>query len=156
MVQYVTGISTLPNPMLLSTRSAVVYGKRIAFTNPPQEIPLPAPLQPPLPLLGEPLQAYASRSDISAYVGVPLVVVIACKPEVLRLVCCDCNTFSLPLALGYRLRVSDLHFPKDLRLLYKLDSFGGLLRMVRRLFRPEKFLNTWLRRFLSVLQLRRI
>jgi hypothetical protein len=45
--------------------------------------------------------------------------------EALRLVCCDCHTFSLPPALGCRLRVSDPHLPKDLRLLYKLDSFGG-------------------------------
>jgi hypothetical protein len=45
--------------------------------------------------------------------------------EALCLVFCDRNTFSLPPALGCRLRVSDPHLPKDLRLLYILDGFGG-------------------------------
>jgi hypothetical protein len=38
---------------------------------------------------------------------------------------CDYDTYSLPLALGCCLRVCDPYLPKDLRLLYKLDSFGG-------------------------------
>ena len=33
-----------------------------------------------------------------------------------------------PPALGCRLRVSDPHLPKNLRLLYKLDGFGGYSR----------------------------
>jgi hypothetical protein len=45
--------------------------------------------------------------------------------EAFCLVCCDCNTFSLPLALSYRLRVSNPYLPKDLPLLYKLDSFSS-------------------------------
>ena len=45
--------------------------------------------------------------------------------EALCLVFCGPNTYSLPPALGCRLRVSDPHLPKDLRLLYKLDGFGG-------------------------------
>jgi hypothetical protein len=35
------------------------------------------------------------------------------------------NTYNLPLALSYRLRIYNPYLPKDLRLLYKLDSFSS-------------------------------
>ena len=38
---------------------------------------------------------------------------------------CGRDTYSLPPALGCRLRVFDPNMPKDLRLFYKLDGFGG-------------------------------
>jgi hypothetical protein len=85
------------------------------------------------------LSTFRLRSDVSAcvrcsstccywvYAVIKAVFLYHCARlvEALRLVCCDCNTFSLPPALGCRLRVFDPHLPKDLRLLYKLDSFGG-------------------------------
>jgi hypothetical protein len=56
---------------------------------------------------------------------VPLEVYYASRlVEACCLVLCCCDTYSLPPALGCRPRVCDLHLPKDLCLLYKLDGSG--------------------------------